>query len=246
MNDTPPLAAKDAHFFRPIRGGNVYEETVQRLLQSITLGIYAPDERLPSERELAASLHVSRDTLRDALASLADAGYLVSRRGRYGGTFVSSHPPQGATSIPGAQERHSFDSEEIENILIMREILEVGAARQAASRSLSPTERESLYKTLQNVAVSDIESYRRLDSRLHVSIAEMSGSSTLVSLVADNRARANELLDSIPFLAPNIEHSNKQHEQIVMSILAGDPERAAHAMHAHLEGSAALLRGFLQ
>ena len=46
-----------------------------------------PGESLPPERELASKLGVSRDTVREAIKSLADAGYLVARRGRYGGTF---------------------------------------------------------------------------------------------------------------------------------------------------------------
>ena len=45
-------------------------------------------DRLPAERELATRLGVSRPTLRDAIRSLAEAGYVESRRGRSGGTFV--------------------------------------------------------------------------------------------------------------------------------------------------------------
>jgi DNA-binding FadR family transcriptional regulator len=52
-------------------------------------------------------------------------------------------------------------------------------------------------------------------------------------------------LDKIPLLPPNIAHSNEQHETIVMAILTGRPDDAAAAMRNHLEGSAALLRGFL-
>ena len=66
-----------------------------------------------------------------------------------------------------------------------------------------------------------------------------------MSLVADNRTRVNELLDRIPLLARNIEHSNEQHEAIVVAILAGNEGGAEEAMREHLEGSAALLRGFL-
>ena len=52
------------------------------------LGLAAPGERLPAERDLAARLGVSRVTLREALHALQEAGYVESRRGRYGGTFV--------------------------------------------------------------------------------------------------------------------------------------------------------------
>ena len=70
---------------KPIRGGNTYEETVERILQTIRLGLIHPGEQLPPERELATMLEISRDTVRDAIASLSEAGYLSSRRGRYGG-----------------------------------------------------------------------------------------------------------------------------------------------------------------
>ena len=52
-----------------------------------------PGRALPPERELAAMLEVSRDTLREAIASLAEAGWVVARRGRYGGTFVTDELP---------------------------------------------------------------------------------------------------------------------------------------------------------
>ncbi len=71
------------------------------------------------------------------------------------------------------------------------------------------------------------------------------GTPSLVSLLADNRTRVNELLDRIPLLSTNIAHSNQQHEAIVVAILTGDAENAASTMREHLEGSAALLRAFL-
>src|ERR1700755_460226 len=88
-----PQPVNDA-LLRPVRPGNAFEDTVGRLLQPIRLGVIAPGESLPPERESAARLGVSRDTVRDAIKSLADAGYLVSRRGRYGGTFLADELPR--------------------------------------------------------------------------------------------------------------------------------------------------------
>jgi GntR family transcriptional repressor for pyruvate dehydrogenase complex len=225
--------------FRPVRSGNAFEDTVARLLQTIRLGIVGPGEALPPERDLAARFSVSRDTVREAIRELSDAGYLQSRRGRYGGTFVSDTLPTVTTTSEPP------DPAEIEDVLGLREILELGAARAAASRALSAAERDALWTSLRETAAATVSDYRRLDSRLHLTIGELVGTPSLVPLLADNRTRVNELLERIPLLGRNIEHSNLQHEEIVVAILTGDAERAAQAMREHLEGSAALLRGFL-
>jgi len=236
----PSASPLDDAVYRPVRSGNSLEDTVARLMQTIRLGVVAPGQALPSERELALRFSVSRDTVREAIRELADAGYLVSRRGRYGGTFVSDPLP-----VPAAGSVEAPSAAELDDILGLRDILEVGAARAAAARSLDAADRATLWARLGEAAASGPADYRRMDSRLHLTIAEIVGVPSLVTLLADNRSRINELLDSFPLLARNIEHSNRQHETIVMAILAGDVEGAAEAMREHLEGSGALLRGFL-
>lgn len=246
-SETPSETMSDL-LLRPVRGGNAFEETVERLLQTIRLGLASPGDQLPPERELATMLDVSRDTVRDAISSLVDAGYLVVRRGRYGGTFIVDVVPSGAIElgrdgelIPRARVTH----EEIADVLVLREILETGAARCASERALTAVEREQLWALLAESRSADNSDYRRLDSRLHLLIAELAGSSSLLAQVAQSRMRVNELLDGIPLLSPNIAHSNDQHEQIVLAILTGDAEGAAAAMRDHVSGSASLLRGFL-
>jgi DNA-binding GntR family transcriptional regulator len=54
-----------------------------------------------------------------------------------------------------------------------------------------------------------------------------------------------DLLNAIPMLERNLVHSNLQHAAIVGAILAGHPDQARQAMEEHVEGTAALLRGFL-
>lgn len=225
--------------FRPVRTGNAFEETVERLLQAIRLGVVGAGERLPSERELAERLGVSRVTLREAIRALSDAGYVESRRGRYGGTFVHDILP--APPEPGGK----VDIVALEDALSLRYVLETGAAEMAAARSLSPADRQHLTGTLAEAAGADLDDYRRKDSRLHLAIAEVTASGSLTTAMADARSRVNQLLDRIPLLPPNLEHSNAQHEAIVDAILAGDAPAARRAMAEHIEGTASLLRAFL-
>ncbi len=238
--DPEPVLASEA-LLRPVRLGNAFEDTVGRLLQTIRLGVLEPGASLPPERELATRLGVSRDTVREAIKSLAEAGYLVSRRGRYGGTFLATELPES----PSSDEARRVTREAIDDALRLREILEVGAARMAAGRTLTAAEREVLWSRLTDVRDAKLDDYRRLDSRLHLAIAEAAGTPSLVPLVAENRMRLNGLLDQIPLLRRNLTHSNEQHEAIVLAILAGDADAAGQAMCAHVAGSAVLLHGFL-
>ena len=87
--------------------------------------------------------------------------------------------------------------------------------------------------------------YRRLDTLFHLSIAELTGSTLLATACADARMRLNDLLNAIPVLRRNIDHTAGQHAAIVNAILAGDAELARRAVAEHLDGTGALLRGFL-
>ncbi|NEA31559.1 FCD domain-containing protein [Streptomyces sp. SID13031] len=237
------MATADEAVFRPVRAGNPFEETVERLLQAIKLGVVGPGERLPAERDLAARLNVSRETLREAIKALTDSGYVESRRGRYGGTFVNERLPKPRrTSVKQLTREQGAD---VDDALVLRSALETGAAEAAASRALTEGEVDHLQRCLADTAAAKLADYRRMDSRLHLAIAEVSGSPSLTSATADVRMRLNELLDAIPLLAVNLEHSNDQHAAIVSAILAGDPAAARQAMQEHLSGTAALLRGFL-
>jgi GntR family L-lactate dehydrogenase operon transcriptional regulator len=240
--EAKPVSADDA-LFQPVRSGNAFEETVERLLRAIELGVVAAGDRLPPERELAARLGVARATLREAIHALADTGYVASRRGRYGGTFVTRpRPPRPSDRSAEVTRRLG---EGLADALILRTVVETGAAEVAAERTLTFGQRRHLADRLAETSSADLVEYRRKDSRLHLAIAEVTGSASLTTAVADVRMRINELLEEIPLLPPNLEHSNAQHEAIVAAILRGDPAAARLAMAEHLAGTAALLRGFL-
>lgn len=229
---------------RPVKAGNAFEETVERLLQAIKLGVVAHGDKLPPERELAVRLGISRVTLREAIRALQDAGYLDVRRGRYGGAFVTYvPPPPGSADLRRAVARMGTD--DLADALTFRMAVECGAARVLAGMELTGGQRDTLRRRLADLDAAPLEDYRRLDTAFHLSIAELTGSALLAAACADARLRVGDLLNAIPMLQANLDHAAAQHRAIVAAILDGDPEAAARAMAEHLEGTAALLRGFL-
>jgi DNA-binding FadR family transcriptional regulator len=269
-----------AAVFGPVRSQNAFEETVERLLAVIKLGVVGPGERFPPERELATLLGVSRITLREAIGDLRNAGYVESRRGRFGGTFVRYTPPS-----PSRVELRRIaveDADKINDALTFRMAVETGAAQILAQLAESGRDddghgrdghgrdgqgpddhrrddhgrdgqrrarervRDVLLTRLAAVNQSGPEDYRRMDTLFHLAIAELTGSTLLASACADARVRLNDLLNAIPVLQRNIDHTAAQHTAIVEGILAGDTRRAQRAVAEHLDGTAALLRGFLE
>src|SRR5215813_2975234 len=92
MTATPEHHLPEA-VLRPVRGHHAFESCVEQLATAIRLGVYPRGSTLPAERELAELLHVSRATLREAMAALRQAGLVETTRGRGGGTVVILKPP---------------------------------------------------------------------------------------------------------------------------------------------------------
>jgi DNA-binding GntR family transcriptional regulator len=140
------------------------------------------------------------------------------------------------------------DGARLDDVLTFRMAVETGAAQllaQAVAGPIPPAAAEVLPARLAALATAGPQDYRRLDTLFHLAIAELTGSPLLAAACADARMRTNDLLNAIPVLPRNIDHTAAQHTAIVAAILSGDPDRARRAVAEHLEGTSALLRGFL-
>jgi DNA-binding FadR family transcriptional regulator len=240
--DPVPAGLELTAVLGPVRAGNAFEETVERLLTVIKLGVVGPGEKFPAERDLAVLLGISRITLREAIRALQQAGYVEPRRGRFGGTFVTYTRP--SPSRGEALRIARDDRARITDALTFRMAIETGAA-QVLAQPGTEIDRDLLLARLAGVNNAAPDEYRRMDTLFHLAIAELTGSSLLAAACADARMRLNDLLNAIPVLQRNIDHTAAQHTAIVEAILAGDAGRARRAVAEHLDGTGALLRGFL-
>jgi DNA-binding FadR family transcriptional regulator len=110
---------------------------------------------------------------------------------------------------------------------------------------MTAADRASLTRYLDAATNCSPGTRRLADSRLHLAIAALGGSASVTAVVADVQMRLDELLRAIPVIPANIAHSNVQHAAIVDAILSGQADRARTEMEEHVDGTAALLRGFL-
>jgi DNA-binding GntR family transcriptional regulator len=75
--------------FKPIKQSRVSDEVAEQLKQSIIAGHFKEGDKLPSERDLANEFQVSRVAIHEALRSLESSGFIVTRQGPTGGSYVS-------------------------------------------------------------------------------------------------------------------------------------------------------------
>jgi DNA-binding FadR family transcriptional regulator len=233
----------DKLIFRPVAARNTFEETVERLAHAIKLGVVAPGERFPSERVLAPQLGVSRVTLREALRALEQAGYIESRRGRNGGAYVMQRVGA-AASARTAKRAIKEMGEGLFDRLQFRRALEPAAAQLAAERS-GEIDTAHLTGLSEDAAASAKGDYRARDLRLHLAIAELTGSPALVEAIARAQTQLSDLLGAFPIVEASLTHSDQQHAAIVRAIQASRATRARQLMEAHVDATANLIRGFL-
>jgi GntR family transcriptional repressor for pyruvate dehydrogenase complex len=226
---------------RPVRAHHAFEACVEKLATSIRLGLYEDGSTLPPERELAERIGVSRATLREAIAALRDAGLVTTRRGRGGGTVVTFWPPE-----PGSSPTLARPRAELLDALEFRRIVEPGAAQAAAAKDLTEGQQQMLRTSLDTVArASSKARHRQADSLFHLALASLSGSPLLIDAVTNVQMRLHDMLEAIPVLDRNIEHSHRQHAAVAEAILSGDVAAARRTMERHCDDTAALLRGLM-
>jgi GntR family transcriptional regulator, negative regulator for fad regulon and positive regulator of fabA len=146
--------------------------TEQALLTAILDGTYPPGENLPSERDLAARLGVTRPTLREALRRLEADGWLSVQQGKH--TRVNDFWTQGGLNVLSSLVRFSTDlpPDFIPNLLEVRLALAPIYTRLAVERD--PGKVNSCLQ--ENIHLLDTpESFASFDWRLHHTLTVSSG-----------------------------------------------------------------------
>jgi DNA-binding FadR family transcriptional regulator len=224
--------------FTPVRTATTFEETVERLGIAIRAGILPAGSRLPSERDLANQLGISRSTLRHALTTLVQSGHLVSLRGRAGGTFVSERPPL-------AERDGELLGVDARGVLDMRVAVELGATLLACERADAADLDRLDELTNRMEDVDHFEVYRRADIRFHIGLAEAADSARLVSAMAEIQGHMSDLITKIAHPPEVLQHSNAQHRRLVSLLRRHDGTRAVRLIREHIEGTEHILAALL-
>lgn len=220
----------------PIRPKKISEEIVEQIKALIAKGELKPGDRIPSERDLATMLGVSRPSVREAIMVLEAMGFVESRQG--GGTFVRALTETSITD-PLARLVEQKDPELLRALVEVRMGLESWSAYLAAQRAADGevAEMRRLYEVMETQArrgVWDAE----VDADFHYAITAASHNSlqmhVLDSIHTLFHTTIQVALTEFYRQRSHVEKLLTQHREILEAIAAHDPERARQQMMIHL------------
>ncbi|MDR3211231.1 MAG: FadR family transcriptional regulator [Planctomycetota bacterium] len=215
---------------KKVSKNTVAAQVINQITDLVKGGSVKRGERLPSEREMAEQLGVSRPPLREALRALEYAGIIETRYGE--GIFVKSTVfPSEATSLFSSL----LNQYTLEEMIEMRKIVETAAVRLAIQRAT--TEDLFMLQVIHNRAqrgIDSIDTFVECDLAFHFAIAEVARNAILLETVQTMRNLMSEfnheLLSSEEYRVSALE----QHGIVCDAISRRDVGEAVAAMERHL------------
>lgn len=224
--------------FDPVGHMSVADAVVAQIEDLIASGVLKQGHKLPSERDLAERLGVSRPKLREALQQLEDDGLVVSRHGE--GTFVASLT--GQAILPALQALYGRHEPAFFDYLEYRRAQESFAARLAAERATDADKEriaDILTRMRQAHGQQDAELARQTDIELHTAVVDASQNATLIHIMASIFELSRQGVFYNRAFLKSIDGTGQrlleQHIELAEAVIAGDPARAQQAAEDHID-----------
>jgi DNA-binding FadR family transcriptional regulator len=223
--------------FEPVATRRTFEEAVEQIAEKVKSGDLHVGDRLPSERDLAAQMRISRPTLREAVKVLVEAGVLEVRRGQSGGIFVASEV------VPREllHSRQEIRFSEVAGVLEARRLLEPRVAQLAAVHA-SEDDFAAMARTIERqrelAASEDFlrneDLFLQLDLKFHLAMARATRNATIVALMR-SLLRQLEIARDMAMHAPLVpDWTIEIHERTLAAVRSADFALIDEVMDEHL------------
>jgi GntR family transcriptional regulator, transcriptional repressor for pyruvate dehydrogenase complex len=232
----------------PVSRVRTYEQVLDRIETQIVTGALRPGQRLPPERELAVLLGVSRPAVREALRILEAQGVVRSQvgRGPDSGTTIESVPSDALARL--LRLHVALGSFDIDDVIETRVSLE-RSSMLSACRSPHPEHLRRMGAALQAMDEPEIdrETFNQRDSEFHVALADAGGNRLMSDVTrAIRESVRTPILASLSAMPesgvsgwPRVRDGLRaDHHAIFTAMEAGQGERAADLLEAHIRGFA--------
>ncbi|WLR51820.1 FadR/GntR family transcriptional regulator [Bacillus tianshenii] len=222
--------------YKRIKTRKIYEEVAEALVEMIKSAKLKPGDKLDSVQQLAENFQVGRSAIREALSALRAMGLVEMRQGE--GTFVRQFDPE-MLSLP-IHAAVLMKKDDIQNLLEVRKILEVGAVEAAAERR-TVEDLEAIKLALEEMgrASENEELGEKADLAFHMAIAKASHNELLTSLMNNVSEMMVTTMRETRRLwlyskQATLERLHQEHHDIYHAIEAQDPKAAQQYMLNHL------------
>lgn len=231
---TGRVDAARAVVFAPLDGTGRAELVEQRLTDAIVSGVLHDGERLPSESDLSRSLGVALVTAREALEGMRDKGFVRTRRGRDGGSFVTFDRETAERML----ERRLYETSRIElRDLALHVSAIAGTAAETAANRASDDDIENLARIADAADLTTAGGARRAVSRFQLEVAAVSQSPRLVHEEMRLQSEASALLWMCLREQEYRDRSALARTRVIAAIRQVAPEAARAATIAHIDGA---------
>ena len=165
--DTLKKNQSEGGVFFPIKTSKIPDKVYKQIVSMISTGKLKPAEKLPSEREMASDLEVSRQSIREALYRAKTMGLIEVRQGE--GSFVLSSVRE--TLKPPLTVLLEEEAERIFDFLEIRKLIEGWCAEKASGKA-TPENLEKMKEILKKMkgVVPTEKAWERVDREFHISV----------------------------------------------------------------------------
>src|SRR6266536_4983674 len=231
--------------YAPLDRSRLYEQVANKIETTIVARHYKPQDRLPSERDLAEAFAVSRTVIREAMKLLEARGLIEILTGN--GVFVSQPNTSVVTRSLGMYLHLQGTVQDSEfKVHELRRILEIEIAGLAAERA-TEAELDQLRQIIERMSAADHprEQAAMLDLEYHITLAQATHNE-MISMVYEPVIEylRQQLLLAWQRYDRSPEVFNQQHQALYEAVRDHDPTRARAAMTAHLDYARELLDRF--
>lgn len=244
MTDAVAAAARsdprNLQVFRPIKLRKAADVVIAVLADAIRAGLFEPGDLLPSERNLASQLHVSRNVVREAIDVLRREGVLSVKRGPSGGITVVSDTRLREVVAGLRGETHDL----MQWALEARRSLELPAFLLASSRAaeVELDALEPLVESLEALAEAP-EAFYVLDQRFHREVVRLSGNPLLADFYRATLDQLAEIRQEFPVLQVGFEQALQSQRTLYRALRSREADKIASALDEHLAATEIIYLG---
>ena len=219
--------------FTSVKNTRLFEEVSRQIATQIQSGRLSAGQKLPNERDLAASFAVSRHVVREALRSLESLGQIELRKGAAGGAFIATGDPQPFAKIMrGMVDVGGVDLAQLTEARLAIESAVIAVACEAAEEPQLTTLDANIDEAERETLAGNLAVKTQINVKFHILVAELTGNPVLIMMMKSLMSILSDFIAEFgSVMGVDVIRSRRR---FMKHLRARDTARAVREMEQHL------------